>query len=235
MDAIAAAGEEYPSNAGSVSASAVHEEIVGDVKRPLIILLGAVCFVLLFACANVANLLLTRAASRQREMAIRAALGAGRRRLLRQMLTESLLLGLIGGAAGLLVAAWCTELLQTLAPAGPPRLPTLPSTGRVGMPSAIPVTGLLFGTFRRPRRAATRRHLKEGGRPIGRVGGRRPAPCWRRRTGGRPRPLIGAGLLCSAIALNCQDPAPPGPACGPPPDLLMRSTRRRARAAFYEH
>ncbi len=124
MDAVAAALErQYPVNAGiGVRLVPMHEEIVGDVRLPLLILLGAVSFVLLIACANVANLLLTRAAARRQELAIRTALGAGRARIIRQMLTESLVLAVIGGAAGLGLAAWGIAALQWLAPSNVPRL-----------------------------------------------------------------------------------------------------------------
>jgi putative ABC transport system permease protein len=126
----------------------MHEEIVGDVRRPLLILIGAAGFVLLIACANVANLLLTRAASRQKELAIRAALGAGRRRLIGQMLTESLVLAVAGGAAGLMFAAWGIQTLQSLAPSNLPRLTGIHIDTAVILYTSVAalLTGLIFGT-----------------------------------------------------------------------------------------
>jgi len=116
--------QQYPeTNQGrSVLVLSLHDDIVGEVRLALWVLLGAVGFVLLIACANVANLSLARTAARQKEVAVRIALGAGRARLMRQFLTESALLGLSGAVAGLLFALWGLDLLRTLGTGNLPRL-----------------------------------------------------------------------------------------------------------------
>ena len=154
----------------------LHERIVGDVRPILVVLLGAVGFVLLIACANVANLLLARATTRQREIAIRAALGADRRRIVQQGLTESLVLAAIGGGTGLLLAVWGVELLTSRLPVGMPRVSEIGFDARVlGFAIALTlITGLIFGTLPALRASGTRLQplLREGGR-TGMTPGRR--------------------------------------------------------------
>jgi putative ABC transport system permease protein len=170
----------------------LHDNLVGDVRQALLVLLGAVGFVLLIACANVANLLLTRSAARRQEIAIRAALGADRWRVIQQLLTESLLLALSGGVLGLWLASWSTVALVALSPENLPRADEIGVDWRVlGFTCALSLlTGLVFGLAPAWQSSRLDLHttLKESGRGL--PGGR-----------GRLSDLLVVSELALALAL----------------------------------
>jgi putative ABC transport system permease protein len=195
MDRVAVAlmeanpGKYGSDNGWSISVVSMEEQTVGGVRSTLWVLLGAVGFVLLIACTNVANLQLVRAAARGREISIRAALGADRGRLVTQFLTESLVLSLVGGALGLLLAMWGVDALLALIGDGLPRASEVRLDGRVVLFTAgvSVLTGLLFGLV--PALQASRADLhgamREGARG----------------TGGRSAGRVRAVLVVAQVAL----------------------------------
>ena len=171
MDGIARRLErQYPDDNAHQGArlAPAYEQLVGDVRRPLLIIFGAVGCVLLIACANVANLLMARATARRREIALRAALGASRGRVIRQLLTESVLLALAGSLCGWLLAWGCMESLLSLSPENIPRLQGVRLDGRIfGFTLLVSLlTGVIFGLAPALQAAKTEltETLKDGGR-----------------------------------------------------------------------
>ncbi len=137
----------YPGTNTDIFVVPLKEKVVGNVETPLLVLLGAVGFVLLIACANVAHMLLARAAARQKELAVRTALGARRSRVIRQVLTENLLLATMGGALGLLLAYWGTRALVALSPADIPRVESVAVDAKVVffLLAVTALTSIAFG------------------------------------------------------------------------------------------
>jgi putative ABC transport system permease protein len=186
-------GQQYPESNKELGVRVVslNEQVVGNFRISLLVMLGAVVFVLLIASANVANMLLARAAERQKEIAIRTALGAGRWRIVRQLVTESMLLSLTSGALGFFVAVWGIDLLVACSPADLPRIKEVTVDLRVlGFTLAVSLlTGILFGLL--PALQASRPHLIESVKAGGRGA-----------MSGVNRQRMRSGLMVAEIALS---------------------------------
>jgi putative ABC transport system permease protein len=170
--------QAFPGNRGyGANVVSLRDQLVGSVERPLAILMASVAFVLLIACANLTNLMLGRTAARRRELAVRTALGAGRARLVRQIVTEALVLALIGGVAGVLMAYWAAGFFVTLAG------DTIPGAARVTLDARVLVFAFAVATIAallagllpalQASRSAVADVLREGGRQGGPAGSRR--------------------------------------------------------------
>ena len=196
--AKAAADLDHPNYTGAVMP--LQEYHVGDARTPLLILLGAVGLMLLIVCANLANLLLAQAASRSSDFAVRLSLGASAGRLVRQLMTESLVLGIAGGAAGLLLGLWAADAMIALLPPELPRMPGmhLDLTVVLFTLAISMIAAVAFGLAPalQVRRSALAASLREGGRGLaGRAGGRTRAGLVIAETGLAFALVIGAGLL----------------------------------------
>jgi putative ABC transport system permease protein len=170
--------EQFPPNRGyGANVVGFREQLVGSIERPLAVLMASVLFVLLIACANLANLMLGRTAARRRELAVRTALGAGRARLVRQIVTEALVLAMIGGTAGVLMAYWATGFFVALAGE------SIPGANQVRLDARVLAFALAIATIAallagllpalHASRAAVGDVLREGGRQGGPAGSRR--------------------------------------------------------------
>jgi putative ABC transport system permease protein len=225
------------SNEGIVlSPQSLTDRVVGDVRTPLLVVFATVGLLLLIACANVANLMLTRTTARAREMSIRVALGAGRRRLLRQLTVESLLLAFAGGAGGLLVATWSVSLVPAIVAGRLPRADTITIDGTVLLAAlgASLLTSLVFGIAPALQLRAQPSALRASGRGLTAGSGSRTL---RRAIAVAEICLslvavIGAGLLVrSFLVLTARDPgfAPQGALSFNVPMVPLPDARARAR------
>ena len=197
--------DAYPNVDGSIKANIIplKDNIVGDMRPALLVLLGAVGFVLLIACVNVANLLLARSTARQREFSVRAALGAGQARILRQLLTESVLLSALGGLFGLILAGWGTAAALRAVPE------TIPRAEEIGIDFPVllfaifvsAVTGIMFGLLPAIRMSRTdiSGRLKDSGRAISGSRSRMQSVLVMGEMAMALVLLVGAGLMCRTL------------------------------------
>jgi putative ABC transport system permease protein len=205
--------QQYPDANAKVGLMArpLHEAMVGNVRTALLVLMGAVSFLLLITCTNLANLLLARAAARESEMAVRSALGAPRHRLVRQLLTESAVLGIAGGVCGVLLAMWALDSLVALNPEGIQRLDTvrIDRTVLTFAAGVAMLTAFIFGILPalQTTRASLAATLKEGGRSLAHAGRRTRGALIVAEVALAVTLLAGAGLLIkSFLRLQAVDP-----------------------------